>query len=347
MPNISREFEAGLVSVIIPTFNRANFLRETVLSIFAQNYRPIEILIVDDGSTDNTSEIVAALKLEESRDMIIRFLQQSNQGSAAARNYALLESNGEFIQFLDSDDLLEQEKISNQVSLLRQNENIDVIYGDWYQGQSKVSAKRLRGQFHNDLVWALLSNYWHPNFSYLYKREIVFKTGNWRQYPNDDFDFILRAALNGAVFYYKPEITGFYRWHPSPRLSRKNEAIVAENTYQILDNASQFMTEHHLLFYDRKEALANYYWRLAVGAYPIERKLFEKGLSRALELDQEFMPSNRCQRLLVRCCGYEKAAGFISHTKRIFHAMRSFVRQAGGRQLMQLIRLVVNFRNPK
>lgn len=98
--------QRGLVSIIIPTFNRKNFITEAVESCIQQTYKKIEIIIVDDGSTDGTEELVKQQQGKEWLNKPIRYYKQLNSGASAARNKGVEVSNGEFIQFLDSDDIL-------------------------------------------------------------------------------------------------------------------------------------------------------------------------------------------------------------------------------------------------
>lgn len=97
-----------LVSVIIPTYNRASFLPDALASVLEQDYRAVEILVVDDGSTDGTAELVCS-------QPEIKYIHQPNQGVAAARNTGIRHSQGEFIAFLDSDDTWTRTKLSVQV----------------------------------------------------------------------------------------------------------------------------------------------------------------------------------------------------------------------------------------
>src|SRR5262245_54711913 len=117
----------GLVSTIIPVFNRPALLREAAASVLAQTYRPIEIIIVDDGSTDNTFESVESLAAEH--PSLLRFLRIPNGGPGAAREAGRLMAEGEFIQYLDSDDLLLPRKFELQVGCLRSHPECDVAYG--------------------------------------------------------------------------------------------------------------------------------------------------------------------------------------------------------------------------
>lgn len=111
--------EPGWVSVIIPTFNRAVLLREALDSIAAQTYQPIEIIVVDDGSTDGTDKFVLAWARQyQTPDRTVHLIRQTRQGAPAARNRGASRACGEYIQFWDSDDLMLPEKIAASVAAM-------------------------------------------------------------------------------------------------------------------------------------------------------------------------------------------------------------------------------------
>src|SRR5690606_1176147 len=116
-----------LVSVITPTYNRADFIGEAVESVLAQTYPNFELVIIDDGSTDNTRDILEPY-LKDSR---IRLFHQQNQGQSVARNRGLEEATGEFICFLDSDNAWFPEKLEKSLKAFDHNPESDVVYGDF------------------------------------------------------------------------------------------------------------------------------------------------------------------------------------------------------------------------
>lgn len=118
---MERTYIAGLVSVIIPIYNAEKYVQGTLSSVFAQEYKDIEIVLVDDCSTDGSAQIIAELQKEHSE--IIYFLQEKNMGAGAARNKALELARGQYVAFLDSDDLWLPGKISRQINLMKSAES--------------------------------------------------------------------------------------------------------------------------------------------------------------------------------------------------------------------------------
>jgi glycosyltransferase involved in cell wall biosynthesis len=111
-----------LVSVVIPTYNRRHLVVEAIESVLAQTYRPLEIIVVDDGSTDGTEEELSRFKDK------LRYLRQENRGPSAARNLGIRAATGEFVALLDSDDLWEPAKIEKQVALMERSPQVGVVF---------------------------------------------------------------------------------------------------------------------------------------------------------------------------------------------------------------------------
>jgi len=114
--------EGALVSVVIPTYNNAEMAPEAVASALAQEYRPIEVIVVDDGSTDETADRLGGLGSD------VRVVRLAHGGPAVARNAGIRESSGEFVAFLDSDDLWMPGKLSRCVGLLAAHPEAGVVY---------------------------------------------------------------------------------------------------------------------------------------------------------------------------------------------------------------------------
>src|ERR1700733_2081197 len=177
---------APLVSVLIPAFNAAETIADTLRSAQAQTYRDLEIIVVDDGSRDNTARIVSQFESEDSR---IRLIQQANSGVAAARNAALAASHGSLIAPLDADDLWHPQKIELQVDNLCTNGDGSGLDYCWYVDIDELSiilrcnVNRFEGDVYEALI---LANFIGNSSVPLIRRPILESIGGW--------DISLRAA---------------------------------------------------------------------------------------------------------------------------------------------------------
>jgi glycosyltransferase involved in cell wall biosynthesis len=217
---ISNKYEAGLVSVIIPTYNRADKVGATLASVFAQSYRPLEVIVVDDGSTDNTQHVVEQLANEYKDDATVQvvFLRQENRYAPAARNYGLVESRGEFIQFLDSDDLISPSKIRLQVEHIRGCDENTAVYGPWHcfiVGSEGIRVGRCGFEIHElDALENWIVGWWYvPQHCLLYRRNQVREMGPWDETlaADQDGEYSMRFLLRGGKLAYCPEAWSYYR----------------------------------------------------------------------------------------------------------------------------------------
>ena len=113
----------SLMSVIIPVYNCEKYLSEAIESVMAQAYSPVELIVVDDGSTDNSAEVARRFKDK------LRYVYQSHSGAGAARNQGIRSASGDFFAFLDADDIWVQDKLSRQAALFEANPSLDMVFG--------------------------------------------------------------------------------------------------------------------------------------------------------------------------------------------------------------------------
>lgn len=212
----------GLVSVVIPVHNRPKLLEEAVESIWRQTYPSIEVFIVDDASTDSTPQKAAALVNRWPGRM--HLLQQDHcQGPGAARQIGLEAARGEFIQFLDSDDLLLPAKLERQVACLYQHPECQACYGisyeqDLFGGSPLVRPKPLKGtgQSHTHLFPRLLNERWWSTHTPLYRHHALLKIGPWNPWINEeDWEYEARLGATGARLVWLPECVSVTRRNPS------------------------------------------------------------------------------------------------------------------------------------
>jgi len=219
---ISETFNPGLVSVIIPTFNRALYLTEAIESVIAQNYRPIECIIVDDGSEDNTKEIINQFLHRKEFGFLIKYFYQNNAGSQMARNKGTIESTGEFIQYLDSDDLLYPLKIQTQVNYLLAHPECDAVFGDWRVGLPENNTL-VKAYAKENLIEQMLTGRCIHTLSILMRRSAVQKIGEWdvSVKRNQEIDYHLRGIIEGCIFHYQMGECGLWRTHQNERIANK------------------------------------------------------------------------------------------------------------------------------
>lgn len=213
----------GMVSTIIPVHNRAAQLREAVQSVLAQDWDPVEIIIVDDGSTDGTCD--AARSLAREHPSQIRCVRQHNRGPGAARERGRGLASGEFIQYLDSDDLLLPGKFRSQVDALRANPHAGVAYGiTWFRNAAGVLDARPHkrtGERFDAMFPSFLTARWWETATPLYRRSVTDRAGPWADLSlEEDWEYDCRIASQGTRLAWVPQPVSESRDHAGPRLSR-------------------------------------------------------------------------------------------------------------------------------
>jgi hypothetical protein len=194
--------ESELVTVIIPTYNRAQLVTEALDSVYGQTHRPIECIVVDDGSTDDTVEVVKKWKRARTGDdFCIRLLQQENHGAPAARNRGMEAARGDDLLFLDSDDQLTENALT-ALTHAQKRRDADVVYGDfvWIRddGRQPTVQEQIPPSEHS--IISVLQNC--PRTSTALVESGVVGETRWREdLPcAQEFGFFLDLALSGATF---------------------------------------------------------------------------------------------------------------------------------------------------
>ena len=216
----THEIVLDLVSTIIPVYNRPQMLRESVQSVLDQTYRPIEIIIVDDGSSDETP--VVARGLVDAHPDIIRFHQKENSGAGPTREAGRQLARGEFIQYLDSDDLLRPRKFELQVQALRERPDCDISYGyicvHKHGMPPSTQPFKASGETHETLFpWILADRWWNTDTP-LWRRSLCDAMGPWCDLRwSQDWEYDARAGSLGAKLVHVKEFVCDERHHASNR----------------------------------------------------------------------------------------------------------------------------------
>jgi glycosyltransferase involved in cell wall biosynthesis len=201
------------VSVIMPAYNVARYITTAIESVLTQTFSDWELLIVDDGSTDNTLEIATAYAHRDSRLVVI---QQANSGISAARNRALANASGSLIAVLDSDDVWLPEFLEKQVRILEDHPDVDIVTGNaWFLGSARdgqLARPYPDRRPHPDLV-NLLADEESVFIMAVFRRRVYETIGGFDEAlrTNEDYDYWLRAAGAGFRFRRNDEPLGRYR----------------------------------------------------------------------------------------------------------------------------------------
>lgn len=216
LSEVAADYVPGLVSVIIPCYNAEPFVAEAIESALSQTYGEIEVLVVDDGSTDNSLDVIGQY---EDR---VTLLSGPNRGACAARNTGLQHSHGEFIQFLDADDTLEPSAIAAR--LVAFTADVDLVFGDLIHIGEDGSHIPWYVSQHPKRLWESVGmiNYIFINNIYtlepLHRRSAACSVGGFDESipRGQEPDFHLRLYLAGHRFAYREGVVGCFRQHDSP-----------------------------------------------------------------------------------------------------------------------------------
>jgi glycosyltransferase involved in cell wall biosynthesis len=245
--------EAPLISVIIPAFNVSHYICEALASVFVQDFKNYEVILVNDGSTD-TAELEKVLEPYRSK---IHYIHQQNRGISAARNAALKVARGEFIALLDADDVWMEGKLSAQIEFMKQGQ-FDMVYADalligdvpWPAGTTFMDRSPSNGEVSLNSLLALRVTV--VVSTVLMRKDLVKQVGAFDEGDRnivEDFDLWLRLARAGARIGYEKKVVAQYRYrHDSISASR---IMLHESALRVLRKTRQVM----VLSATEKEAL--------------------------------------------------------------------------------------------
>ena len=303
------EYIQDLVSVIIPTYNQEQTLLETLNSVFSQTYRPIELIVIDDGSSDNTKMIVNDFirKHEEINNFKIYYFFQENRGASSARNKGLLESHGEFIQFLDSDDLLDEDKIHHQIIQAKHNIN-SIICGNWMyfqtiNGDKVISHSNKIMDMSKDIITQWIEGIFFPPHSLLWPRKIVIENGPWDESltREQDGDYFIRAVLNDYSFKMVSSAASYYRVYSKPNSSISTTSSVSAVSSRIrVISKLRYALIRKGKFSIYQQKIAEYYKNIAITYAFIDNEIIEQCFEEYKNLSPKWSEKNLYYHFLAK-----------------------------------------------
>lgn len=281
---------SNLVSIIIPVYNAAEWLPETITSALEQTWPEKELIIVDDGSTDNSLAIARSFEASN-----VKVIGQQNLGACTARNRALQEARGDYIQFLDADDLMAPDKLALQVKRLMREAPGIIAAAAWERFDRVPDGEKLPdvpfaeksfyGDRPNSYDWAVDAvghKGMFPTHAWLCPREVIDTAGSWDEslLINQDGEYFNRVALasNGIAFceearvYYRSGLAGSVSRRRSDRSLRSQLHAIESMAQRLLSRDQSRRT---------REACATAYMHFAYSAYPDVPELVEQATMKA------------------------------------------------------------------
>jgi glycosyltransferase involved in cell wall biosynthesis len=286
---------ASLVSILIPAYNAEKYIALTIQSALNQTWAEKEIIIVDDGSKDRTLAICRQFEAEG-----VQVYSQQNKGAAAARNFALRAAKGDYIQFLDADDLLSVDKIAEQVALLRQYPERVAVCNTVHFLDGEDHRQRQPSPYESaflydtgDPVQFLVNLYGgngdasmvQPN-AWLTPRGVIEKAGFWSEFysPDDDGEYFCRVLLASAGVCVASHGLNYYRKHPGGNNYSADKSTAAnQGRLKSLELKAGYLLEKTQEC-EAKHALARLFMELAVTSYPQQVLVSKTALERVKQL---------------------------------------------------------------
>ena len=262
-----------LVSLCMPVYNSADYIIETINCLIKQSYKNIELIVVNDGSTDNSLEILNSFAYNDK----IKIIDKPNTGAADTRNVAFQASSGNYVIFFDADDLVPENFIESQFSKINNEKDVVVVakWGRFYHGDLST-YKTAPENVNQDMTFTQWINaYWRynkhttPPGRVLLSREIVNKAGLWntKLTLNDDFDFFVRAFSKAKVIRFNSDTTFYYR-SGNPSLSGLKSEKAAQSSLTSILSGIVIARENTGMGEDIKRSCANMLQAFVYEFYP-------------------------------------------------------------------------------
>lgn len=296
------------VSVIIPYFNAQRWIWETVRSVLVQEGLTREIILVDDGSSDDGAKEVARVYPE------LRLVRTENQGPSRARNLGTALARGRYLQYLDADDLLAPGKLGTQLAALEKT-GADVAHGAWQrltvesEGNFVVESCVDR-QFSDNPEIDLFTDFWCPPAAYLFRRDIVERIGGWNERLPviQDARFALDCALHGGRFIHCPGLMASYRVHREASVSSRDPIGFVRDCFHNACEVEQWWVTHGEISDERRAALLKAYGYVARASFANDRPTFDAAYLALQRLQPDYIPQQPHHLALVsRLLGYRQA----------------------------------------
>jgi glycosyltransferase involved in cell wall biosynthesis len=264
-----------LVSIIIPTFNRAHLIVETLDSVLVQTYQNWECIVVDDGSSDHTDEVVGEYVKKDARFKYFHRPDEHLPGGNGARNYGFKMSKGDYVNWLDSDDLFANNKIEKQLQSLG-NKTDSISTCAWARIEDSNSFKLKELEIYKDYITAnnIFMYYgakgFFPSHSFLCERSVIHKSGLWDEklIINQDGEFFCRVIFNSESIVFTPNTYVLYRKNSNIKTSHFSSIEKAEASIESWKLIEKYLKVNNVKAKQYIENAKNYIFYKIKLSYP-------------------------------------------------------------------------------
>ncbi|HEV7860735.1 MAG TPA: glycosyltransferase family A protein [Pyrinomonadaceae bacterium] len=311
-----------LVSILTPCHNSERWISETLESALNQTWPNKEIIVVDDGSSDRSPEIAGSFAPRG-----VKVIKQENSGASAARNRALLEAQGDYIQYLDADDLLAPDKIELQINRLAREEPGRIASCAW----ARFYDEPANGKFVVDSLWKdyspvdwLVTSWTTGNMmatgAWLVPRAVADRAGSWDETrcPIDDAEYFTRVILSSNGISFCEEAREYYRSGIPNTLSKQSSREMLSATYRAIESCTRQLLAREDSQRTRR-ACASFFQRYIYDVYPRVPELVQEAEARVRTLggsDMAYDGSTKI-RLLTGLVGWKAAKRVHSFSYRL------------------------------
>ena len=302
-----------LVSIIIPTYNRGNLISETLDSILNQTYQNWECIIVDDRSTDNTKNVIKSYCLRDNRFRFYERPKNRQKGACACRNYGFELSRGEFLQWLDSDDLISLNKIEVQVKVLKNKKSNDIVYSKWsyFSDRSNLNSDVKNPSFYKNYKdgFSLMQSMGYfetfiASHCFLINRKIIDKVGLWNEQLsiNQDGDFFNRILLICNKVYFSENVIAYYRKNVNTSISSYSSKEKVEKlifSWKLIESRMNIKYSNKNFIYTKNAKMAIFIL-LGKSNYSYVKYFYKDYFSELLDEERKNEIKHRFDRRVIR-----------------------------------------------